>query len=133
MRRVVIDTNVVVSGLLFGGRPGEIVVQWQKRRILPLCSEPIVNEYVRVLAYPRFQLSTEEIRGLLYHEILPYFEAVPNETGEPYVLDDPEDDKFLWCALSGKADAIISGDAHLLALPDPPVPILSVQAFLKAL
>lgn len=133
MKRVVLDTNVVVSGLLFGGRPGELISLWKERRIVPLCSKPIVEEILRVLAYPKFQLSDQEIQAVLYQEILPWFEIVQSESGRAYVQADPDDDKFIHCALSGRADCIISGDAHLLALRNPPVPVLTVQGFLGAL
>lgn len=133
MKRVVLDTNVVVSGLLFGKRPGELVSLWKKGHMLPLCSKPMVQEILRVLAYPKFQLSEREIQSLLFQEILPCFETVPFEPGKAYVRDDPADDKFIWCALSGQAEAIVSGDTHLLSLPNPPVPILTVQAYLGAL
>jgi uncharacterized protein len=54
MKRVVLDTNVVVSSLLFGKRPGELVSLWKKGHMLPLCSKPMVQEILRVLAYPKF-------------------------------------------------------------------------------
>lgn len=133
MKRVVLDTNVVVSGLLFGGRPGELVSLWKRNRIIPLCSKPMIEEILGVLAYPKFQLSGQEIQALLYQEILPWFEITPFESGKAYVQADAEDDKFIWCALSGHADGIVSGDMHLLSLQHPPVPILTVQAFLDAL
>ena len=82
MKRVVLDTNVVVSGLLFGGRPGEPVSLWKKGHMLPLCSKPMVQEILRVLAYPKFQLSEREIQSLLFQEILPWFETVPFEPGK---------------------------------------------------
>jgi predicted nucleic acid-binding protein len=64
-------------------------------------------------------------------EILVWFEVVQVEAGKIYVKTDPSNDKFIWCALSGKAEAIISGDEHLLRLRSSPVPILSAQEFLK--
>jgi putative PIN family toxin of toxin-antitoxin system len=131
IEKVVIDTNVVVSGLLFGGVPGEIVRLWKERRIRPLCSREIVEEYLRVLAYPRFALTESEIDFLLSQEILLWFEVVHVEAGKAFVKADPSDDKFIWCALAGKADAVISGDEHLLRLRSSPVPILSVREFLK--
>lgn len=131
IRKVVIDTNVVVSGLLFGGVPGEIVDLWKKGKIQPLCSGQIFEEYLRVLAYSKFALTESEIDYLLAQEILPWFDVVQVSDGRAYVKADPSDDKFIWCALAGKADAIISGDEHLLTLPSCPVPVLSVPKFLK--
>jgi len=115
-KRVVIDTNVVVSALLFGGVPGKLVPLWKNGDIRPLASKEIIDEYLKVLAYPKFQLSEEEINFVLYHEVLPYFEAVETEPGPVIIPDDPSDDKFIRSAEAGKARIIISGDDHLLAL-----------------
>ena len=68
---------------------------------------------------------------MLTQEILPWFEVVEVLNGKPYVETDPEDDKFIWCAIEGKADFIVSGDKHLLELANSPVPIVSVKEFLK--
>jgi putative PIN family toxin of toxin-antitoxin system len=132
MRPIVIDTNVVVSTLLFGGAPGKLVSLWKAGSLQPLGSAAIFAEYLKVLTYPRFQLSEDEIDYLVSVEILPYLEIVAVESGEPYVGRDPEDDKFIWCALAGKAECIISGDKHLLRLANPPVPILAVAEFLRS-
>ena len=78
---VVIDTNVVVSALLFGGEPGELIPLWKAGGIRPKASKEIIEEYIRVLAYPKFNLSKEEINFLLYHEILPYFDVVRVKSG----------------------------------------------------
>lgn len=113
---VVIDTNVVISGLLFKGLPGRIVSLWRKGVITPYASKDIIDEYIQVLAYPKFQLSSREIEYLIYREILPYFETVIPSTHEPIVSSDPADDKFIHCALGGSIETIISGDSHLLDL-----------------
>ncbi|MBW1981785.1 MAG: putative toxin-antitoxin system toxin component, PIN family [Deltaproteobacteria bacterium] len=130
MKRVVIDTNVLISALLFGGRPARLIPLWKAGRIQPLASEAVFKEYLKVFSYPRFKLSQKEIDYLISVEILPWFEIITVPTGPPVILDDPEDDKFIWCALSGKAEAIISGDEHMLSVPDPPVLILTPSEFL---
>ncbi len=76
----------------------------------------------------------QEIHGLLFQEVLPFLEVVSVKPGKAFVVDDPADDKLLWllwCAVSGRAEAIISGDKHLLSLKNPPVPVRSVQVFLQ--
>ena len=130
IERVIIDTNVLVSALLYQGLPSKIHELWKGKKIKPLCSKEIIEEYLRVLAYPKFKLTENEITYLLNHEILSCFEVVQIRTVRPYVKNDPSDDKFIWCALDGKAKAIISGDEHLLNLSASPVPILSVKGFL---
>jgi uncharacterized protein len=116
MKKVVIDTNVVISGLLFGGIPGEIVSLWHQKRILPYASEAIIQEYLRVLSYPKFKLSSEEIEYILYHEILAFFELTEISAELSVVSKDPSDDMFIHCALAQSINTIISGDAHLLEL-----------------
>jgi len=130
VNRVVIDTNVLVSALLFGGRPGRLRDLWQSRSITPLATAEIVDEYLRVLAYPKFSLSEEEIHFLMSEEILPLVEIVSVPERMPSIAPDPSDDKFIRCAEVGEADAVVSGDAHLLNLTASPVPIVSVAEFL---
>jgi len=132
MKRIVVDTNVLVSALLFGGKTGQLVTLWKIGRVAPLCSREIVEEYLHVLAYPKFQLSKSEIDFLLRHEILPYFNVLTVKPGKPWATLDPSDDKFIWCALEGGAEVIVSGDKHLLDLSDSPVPIISIALFLES-
>jgi len=131
IKRVVIDTNVLISALLYKGLPAGLHRLWQRKRITPLCSKEIIEEYLRVLAYPKFKLTEQEIGYLFNYEILSCFEVVQVEPGKAYVKADPSDDKFIWCAIDGKADAIVSGDEHLLTFSKSPVPILSVNDFMK--
>ncbi len=136
VKSVVIDTNVIVSALLFGGKPGELIRLWKAGQIQPLISREISEEYLRVLAYPKFKLSENEIGFLFNHEILPYFKAVKIKPGrwKTAIKNDPSDDRFIRCAVSGKCKIIISGDRHLLALKTyDQIRILSVLEFLKEL
>ena len=116
VKRIVIDTNVVISAFLFGGEPGELVPLWKGGRIEPLASKEVVDEYLRILTYPKFGLSQEEIDFIFYQEILPHFEIVMAKPGPVIVRDDPSDDKFIRCAEAGNSKIIISGDQHLLRL-----------------
>jgi len=114
--RIVIDTNVLISALLFGGVPGRLIDLWKNGFIKPLISESINLEYLRVLAYPKFKLSEDEINYIIHQEILPFFKVIKTMPGPSVIPEDPEDDKFIQCAEAGKAQIIISGDRHLLAL-----------------
>ena len=114
--KVVVDTNVVISALLFGGVPGKLIALWQSDTINPVASKEIVDEYLRVLTYPKFKLSEEEINYLLYQEILPFFDIIDVRQGPQTLEKDPQDDKFIRCALAANAIYIISGEQHLLAL-----------------
>ena len=129
---VVLDTNVVVSGLLFGRVPGKIVSLWKKGTITPFVSKEIIDEYVRVLAYPKFQLGEHEIEYLIYKEILPYFEVITPRSHTPVLSEDPTDDKFIHCALTKSISTIISGDRHLLDLKYyKSIAIFTPEEFLK--
>lgn len=114
--RVVLDTNVLVSALLFTGITSQMVPLWQKGSITVLLSREILDEYLRVLAYPKFQLSEEEIKGLIEEELLPFVQVIKPGTRIHVVKRDPSDNKFLECAVAGKADALISGDKDLLVI-----------------
>jgi putative PIN family toxin of toxin-antitoxin system len=130
--KVVIDTNVVISALLFGGEPGKLIPLWQRGKIKPAASKAIIDEYLRVLAYPKFKLSENEINFLLYQQILPYFDVIDVQRGPKIIAKDPADDKFIRCALAAGGKYIISGDQHLLALKTyQKVIILSPTDFLN--
>jgi putative PIN family toxin of toxin-antitoxin system len=114
--KIVIDTNVVISAILLGGGPGKLIDLWKKGRLTPLITEEIMAEYIRVLAYPKFMLSEEEINYIIHQEILPFFKVVKSVSGPAIIIKDRDDDKFIQCAQAGNAKIIISGDRHLLAL-----------------
>jgi hypothetical protein len=133
--RVVIDTNVIISALLFGGIPGQLIPLWKSGHIKPLASAEIIDEYIRVMTYPKFKLIEEEIHYLLHFEILPYFIVVSvGPPLSPIIQKDPSDDMFLLCAEAGKANFIISGDQHLLSLKNyKQIKILNPEQFVKSL
>jgi putative PIN family toxin of toxin-antitoxin system len=114
--RVVLDTNVVLSALVFGGGlPGAVRVAWQRGALRPLASATTIQELVRVLAYPKFRLSAAEQEELLA-DYLPYVETVriPNPPPVVPACRDPLDEPFMQLALAGKARVLVSGDRDLL-------------------
>ncbi|HZR36317.1 MAG TPA: putative toxin-antitoxin system toxin component, PIN family [Nevskia sp.] len=118
--RVVLDTNIVLSALLFrAGRVAWIRRAWQHQQLRPLASQDTVRELVRVLAYPKFKLSAEEQKDLL-GDFLPYAEVVALSAPWPHLPDcrDEKDKMFLALAYVGDADALVTGDADLLVLRD---------------
>lgn len=117
MLRVVLDTNVFISALLFEGDLSGLVSLWQKRKFLYLISRPILNEYLRVLTYPKFQLTDQEIKCLVEEDLLPYVEIV-KEAGRIAVpnLKDPDDRMFLEASVWGKADYLVTGDRAVAEL-----------------
>lgn len=133
MIRAVLDTNVVVSVLLFDGHASRLVALWQQRRFLPLISKPILQEYLRVLAYPKFKLTAQEARQAI-EELLPYAEVASPNIRLRVIRRDPADNRFLECALAGKAQYLVSGDDDLLSLGSfRRVCIVPVTAFLTIL
>ncbi len=114
MIRVVLDTNVVVSALLFRGPTSRLVSFWQEGRLAPLISKEIFEEYLRVLGYPKFHLTPNEVKFLAERQILPFAEVVQVKTVPSVIKEDPTDDVFLACAATGRADFLVSGDWHLL-------------------
>lgn len=114
--RVVLDTNTLISALLFSGTASRLVPLWQSRRITVLLSRAILQEYLRVLTYPKFRLSDQEVRGLIEEELLPFVETVRVRKRLAVVRRDPEDNKFLECAVAGRAEHLVTGDQDLLEL-----------------
>jgi putative PIN family toxin of toxin-antitoxin system len=114
--RVVVDTNVLVSGLLFGGEPGRLRDLWVAVRLVPLLSKETFTEFNRVLSYPKFRLSPAEITMLIEEELLPYAEVVDVTEDASGACRDPQDDKFLALVASGNAAYVITGDRDLLVL-----------------
>ena len=76
----VLDTNTVLSALVFAhGRLSTLRLAWQNARCLPLVSQVVASELIRVLAYPKFKLSADEQRELLA-DYLPYCRTVFSRT-----------------------------------------------------
>lgn len=119
--RVVCDTNVLVSALLFpGGRAVWLRHAWLSERLTPLVSAATVRELMRVLEYPKFRLTPAD-RAELLGDFLPSAETVELAEPAPRVpaCRDPDDRKFLELAIAGRADWLITGDADLLSIGEP--------------
>jgi putative PIN family toxin of toxin-antitoxin system len=129
--KVVIDTNIFVSSF-FGGNPRKIIYLWKKGEITLSLSKDILEEYVDVLQ----RVGLKEEDGI--EELLSLFAKGVNiifTTRTPkikVVKDDPDDDKFIECAVALKAEVVITGDSALRAMGEyMGIKILSPQEFLK--
>jgi len=132
VKRVVLDTNVLISALLFRGRLPKIVGLWQKGKIIPVISKETFSELMTVLEYPKFSLTQEETDSIIKYEILPYFEIVEVVKDVKGICRDPEDDKFISCAISASADYIVSGDKDLIDLKQyKSIKIIKASEFLE--
>jgi putative PIN family toxin of toxin-antitoxin system len=116
VRKVVLDTSVLISALLFKGELSKFVELWQKGKIVPVISKDTYQELRSVLEYPKFSLSQEEINTIIGNEVLPHFEVVEVTKEIKGVCRDAADDKFISCALSASASYIVSGDKDLCDL-----------------
>jgi putative PIN family toxin of toxin-antitoxin system len=134
--RVVLDTNIVLSALVFArGRLVPLRLAWQRALFVPLVSKPTAAELIRVLAYPKFKLSADDQRELL-GDYLPWCSSVRIPAKPPATpkIRDPFDQPFLELALVGKADYLVTGDADLHAVSGEfTIPILTAEAFLALL
>ena len=119
--RAVLDTNTVLSALLFqGGQLAWIRSSWVSRRFIPLCSSATADELIRVLAYPKFRLDEEDIRTLV-GSYISFAEVVSIDCDDLDELPrcrDPKDQMFLELAHCAHADVLVSGDGDLLELAD---------------
>jgi len=134
VKRVVLDTNVLVSALLFKGALSRLVELWRNGKMIPVISKETFEELMTVLQYPKFSLPKDEIKSVIEHEILPYFEVIEVVKAVKGVCRDPGDDKFISCALSASADCIVSGDKDFCDLRQyKTVKIINTSDFLKML
>jgi putative PIN family toxin of toxin-antitoxin system len=134
--RVVIDTNLVLSALVFAqGRLTPLRLAWQTGRCQPLLSSVTASELLRVLAYPKFKLTAAEQQELIA-DYLPCCSTVRMPAKLPLTPDcrDPLDLPFLQLAVTGKAACLVTGDQDLLSLAGQFVcPILTAEQFMKTL
>jgi uncharacterized protein len=111
--KVVIDTNVLISGMFFSGPPSEILKAWRRGDIQFVLSSEIADEYIKVA-----KILANDFPGIEIHSILTLIltnsEVIQAPAMPHQVCEDRDDDKFLACALAGKCSLIISGDKHLL-------------------
>lgn len=106
---VVLDTNVVVSGLITPHGPGGDIVRLVSNGDLALCYDArIIGEYREVLARPKFSISREDIVSFL--DLIRATGTVVAASPLPVPLPDPDDDMFLEVALAGMADCLVTGN-----------------------
>ena len=113
--KVVLDTNVPISGIYFGGIPGKILEAWGAGRFQLLVSTEFLQEYLNVverLADQYAGVEYESVIGLIIQNA----ELVQPSDLPESVSTDPDDDKFLACALVGDSTTIVSGDSDLLSV-----------------
>jgi putative PIN family toxin of toxin-antitoxin system len=127
--RVVLDTNVLVSGLAYPGSvPGRIVTAWRQGGLDVVLSRYILDELVRVLPrLPKIQMTPAEIRDLA-DSFMFLADVVEPEGAQDTNLRDPADQPVLLTLLAAKADYLVTGDKDLLALANQ-YPIVTPAEF----
>ena len=132
MIKVVIDTNIYISAIFWGGKPRQIIDLGRDAAILVLSSVDILRE-IRETLLIKFRLTPDDVERILLD--LATF-TIPIEVAQSIqaVEDDPDDNKFIECAVAGQADYVISGDRHLLRLKEyAGITILNAAEFLTRL
>lgn len=133
MTRAVLDTNVFVSAFLLRGRLNRLADAFLRGAFGGLLSSAILEEYLLVASRPLFQCSPGELETTLF-QIKERAEWIETRSQLVVVAQDPADDQFLAGAVDGRANWLVTGDHHLLALdPFQGIRIRPPAEFLKAL
>lgn len=137
MIRAVLDTNILISGSLWSGSPRLVLDTVYRRQVLPLVTEPMLDEMRDVITRAKFVGRLQQINQsaeLVISRLTAYMEIVEASPIAPTIDMDPDDDEILACALSGNASYIVTGDAHLLTLASfRDIPIFTANQFLDRL
>lgn len=113
--RITVDTNVLVSSLGWNGAEAAIIEMVLESKLELCLSAQILSEFFRVVKYPKFGFTNEEIDGFI-GRLLPNVLFVKPAESIFVVAEDPEDDRIIECAVAGESKYIISGDKHLLKI-----------------
>ena len=111
--KVVLETNVLISGIYFSGPPGTILQAWRSGKFQLAVSIEILEEYLNVAERLANRYAGVEYEGIL-GLIVQNAELVQAADLPKPVSEDPDDDKFLACALASNTRIIVSGDSDLL-------------------
>ena len=129
--KIVCDTNILISGILFGGKPREILRLCSSGTVTNCISPDILKEVEEVLLRLKFGFKAKQVYEIirLFRDT---FTLISPDRRLSIVTADPDDIRILEAALSAEADAIVSGDVHLLDLVNwNDIPVLSADMFLK--
>lgn len=130
--KVILDTNMFISGVFLSGPPYKILEAWKSKKIKLVISPAIFEEYRRVAAELSKQFESVDISSIL--ELVAIIaEMVPDTSLPAPACADPDDDKFLACAVAARAKIICSGDKALLKTSGyNDIRVCTPSAFLKS-
>ena len=111
--RIILDTNVLISGIFFSGPPSQILKEWQKKNFQIVLSEQILSKYQRIAyelsdKYPQVDIAP------IIELVTIHGQLIDTKGIDISISEDPDDNKFIECAIAGKCVIIVSGDRHLL-------------------
>ena len=113
--RIILDTNVFVSGVFFSGPPYQILKAWKDQKLQIVISLEILDEYYRIGEELSVQFPETDLNPAI-ELVATKSELIEAAILDEAVCDDPDDDKFFACAIAGGANIIVSGDKHLLKM-----------------
>ena len=116
-KKVVIDTNIFVSGFGWDAKPEEVLKLLKQKRIINYISLEILNELKRVVSYPKLKFS-DQLQNRILEFVFFYSEVIEPTEHISHITKDPEDNKFLECAIAARAEFLISGDSHLISIAE---------------
>lgn len=128
--KIVIDTNVVISAIFFGGNPRKVVEAVLDEKLTACANQEIIDEYLEII-----EEMIKRKQGNLDNNSFTKFISrleIKEQVSHDIVSRDPEDDKFINCALDTKSLFIVSGDNDLLVLKKyKDIEIITAQEFCK--
>lgn len=131
VKKVVIDTNIFISGFGWSGKPNALLTLLKNNQIVNYFSPGIFEELKRVVSYPKLQFA-ESLQNKILEFVFFNSKLVEPKEHITVIVDDPDDNKFLECAVEANAEFVISGDPHLLKIGEyKTVMILDVDEFLN--
>lgn len=136
--RIVIDTNIWVSGLLWRGQAWQLLRLAETGQVELCIAYPMLLELEEVLAYERLQARLQLLKftpsqlASFALSLSTPFDVSREATATPIVANDPDDDIFVLCAVEAKVDYLVTNDKHLLALEIyKGIPIVTLDFFLE--
>lgn len=130
--RIVVDTNVITSAIFFGGKPYQLLRYIMEGQVGGVASKEIVDEYEEIILRLKQKYPAINTRIPL-QDLLVKFEII-RVSSDIHISRDPDDDKFISCAVDGKCLYIVSGDRDLLSIGSyENIEILTVGDFLGRL
>ena len=132
MLKIILDTNVLVSAFIMGGKPLKLLHKSTRdQQCVLLSSSRLINEAARVLSRPKFERYSAVSVNVLHPDL---FDLVTVKSKFRAVPNDPDDDMVINAAYDGHADYIVSGDKHLLNMKEfRGIPVVTVARMLDIL